>query len=156
MLNRIGFLGFVVALSCHAALAADFKEETESVEPSVVEDIVGLPFVAAETILEKFFDQWDSGGAVWCAAPVLQKLIAGKPLGPLTGEDSEWMEVAEDMKEIIWQNVRCGTVFKTKSHADGEVKCYDIDVEGRPPITFPYNPERAEVPSPVVEFNSGS
>lgn len=103
-------------------------------------------------ILEKFFSQWDSGGAVWCVAPVLQRLIAGKPLGPLTGEDSEWMEVGEDASDRIWQNIRCGTVFKTQSHYNGEVRCYDIDVEGRPNITFPYSPERNEVSSPVVNI----
>ena len=102
-------------------------------------------------IMEKFFDQWDSGGSVWCAAPVLQRLIAGKPLGPLTGDDSEWMEVMEDANETAWQNIRCDTVFQTKSHANGEIKYYDIDVDdGRSAITFPYYPESAKVPSPVI------
>jgi hypothetical protein len=45
-------------------------------------------------ILEKFFDQWDSGGAVHAVAPILQRLIAGKPLSPLTGADDEWFDHA--------------------------------------------------------------
>lgn len=43
-------------------------------------------------ILEKFFGQWDSGGAVWAVAPILQRLIAGKCLTPLTGEADEWFD----------------------------------------------------------------
>ena len=93
-------------------------------------------------ILKRFFGQWDSGGAVWAVAPVLQKCIAGKPLSPLTGEDDEWNEVGPG----VLQNRRCSTVFKENGRA------YDIDVEGRPTISFPYSPEGAEVPPPVVEI----
>jgi len=35
-------------------------------------------------ILQLFFGHWDSGGAVSFAAPVLQRLITGQPLTPLT------------------------------------------------------------------------
>lgn len=94
-------------------------------------------------ILERFFDQWDSGGAVSAVAPVLQRLIAGRPLSPLTGADDEWFDPLGDGN--LWQNRRCGTVFK---EADGRV--YDIDTPGRPLITFPYWPERAEVREPVM------
>ncbi len=99
-------------------------------------------------ILEKFFDQWDSGGAVYAVAPVLQRLIAGKPLAPLTGDDSEWF--VHDADGCYAQNKRCSTVFK--STKDGPA--YDIDVPGRPPITFPYWPDCAEVGSPVVEIDT--
>lgn len=102
-------------------------------------------------ILEKFFDQWDSGGAVSCAAPVLQRLIAGKALSPLTGEDSEWF--IHDMEGCYAQNKRCGSVFKDK---DGGA--YDIDnpAGAREPITFPYWPDRAEVRPPVYEIGTRS
>lgn len=99
-------------------------------------------------ILEKFFDQWDSGGAVYAVAPVLQRLIAGKPLSPLTGEDHEW--VVHDFADHLYaQNKRCGTVFK-----DREGRCYNIDEPGRPTITFPYWPDKADVSSPVVELST--
>ncbi len=97
-------------------------------------------------ILRRFFDQWDSGGAVSVAAPVLHRLIAGKPLSPLTGADGEWMYVAADHDGPLYQNKRCSTVFKDDRGA------YDIDSGSRAPITFPYWPDRAEVPSPVMEF----
>lgn len=98
-------------------------------------------------ILEKFFGQWDSGGAVWAAAPILQRLIAGQPLSPLTGDDSEWM--IHDYDGLYAQNIRCGSVFKNK---DGSA--YDIDVAGRPNITFPYWPASFGVPSPSFEVAS--
>jgi hypothetical protein len=93
-------------------------------------------------ILRKFFDQWDSGGAVAVAAPVLMRCIAGKPLSPLTGDASEWVEVEPG----VFQNRRCSTVFRQGGRA------YDIDMPGRPTITFPYNPDKAEVRMPVFEI----
>lgn len=96
-------------------------------------------------ILEKFFDQWDSGGAVWAVAPVLQRLIAGKCLTPLTGADDEWF--IHDEPRMYAQNLRCSSVFKDTK--DGP--CRDIDApDPRAPITFPYWPDRAEVPAPVM------
>lgn len=107
-------------------------------------------------ILERFFSQWDSGGAVHAVAPVLQRLIAGKPLGPLTGEDSEWFDPLGD--GIMMQNVRCGSVFKDWRLPDGSLSLvagegaltvHDIDNpawDGK----FPYIMDRAEVSSPVI------
>lgn len=99
-------------------------------------------------ILEKFFNQWDSGGAVYYAAPVLQKLIAGKPLSPLTGADEEWWQPISDGH---YQNLRCSSIFKATK--DGPA--YDIDIPGRPIITFPHWPGEAMPPPPnmVVETN---
>lgn len=117
-------------------------------------------------ILEKFFDQWDSGGAVSVMAPVLQRLIAAKPLGPLTGADSEWGDVGEGPDgKTVWQNKRCSSVFRTQC-SDGSWLAYDIDRQPDPvvqtetpaqadhpwaacAITFPYTPG-GEVGDPVV------
>lgn len=98
-------------------------------------------------ILERFFDQWDSGGAVWAVAPVLQRLIAGKPLSPLTGADDEWNEVGNG----VFQNRRLSTVFKDPRFAHP----YDLDNPkgSREPIEFPYYPARAEVHPPVIEVD---
>lgn len=98
-------------------------------------------------ILERFFEQWDSGGAVSVVAPVLQRLIAGKPLGPLTGDADEWMDVSEMSGRVMYQNKRCSTVFK-----DGD-RAYNIDTPGRPTITFPYWPE-SQISSPVIEIET--
>jgi hypothetical protein len=107
-------------------------------------------------ILEKFFDQWDSGGAVHAVAPVLMRCIAGKPLSPLTGADSEWTDPFGD--GIMLQNKRCSSVFKDwrdesgelSSHAgQGTLKIHDIDNPAWDG-TFPYWTDRAEVASPVM------
>jgi hypothetical protein len=102
-------------------------------------------------ILEKFFDQWDSGGAVWAVAPVLQRLIAGKCLSPLTGEADEWMEVADG----VFQNKRCSSVFKDPRFHEGKL-AYDLDnpAGSRAAISFPYSPERAKVPPPEITFTT--
>jgi hypothetical protein len=101
-------------------------------------------------ILEKFFEQWDSGGAVWAVSPILMRLIAGKPLSPITGADSEWMEVGEG----IFQNRRISSVFKDPRFHDGKL-AYDIDApEPRAAITFPYYPEKAVVSSPVITIET--
>lgn len=100
-------------------------------------------------ILEIFFDQWDSGGAVHAVAPILQRLIAGKCLSPLTGEPDEWI----DHGNGFFQNVRVSTVFKDPRFHGGKL-AYDLDnPEGaRKAISFPYYPAEARVASPVVEI----
>lgn len=100
-------------------------------------------------ILEKFFDQWDSGGAVACVAPVLMKLLNGQPLSPLTGEESEWI-IHDYGPECFAQNIRCSTVFK---HRNG--KCYDIDApDPRAEITFPYDPNLRLPKMPIFEIET--
>jgi hypothetical protein len=84
-------------------------------------------------IMQKFFDQWDSGGAVYACIPILTRLLYSKPLSRLTGEDDEWF-LAQGDPETVYQNIRCSSVFKATK--DGPA--YDIDVEGRTNITFPY------------------
>lgn len=96
-------------------------------------------------ILEKFFNQWDNSGAVFCVAPILQRLIAGKPLSPLTGKDDEWFMQDIDGQKC-WQNIRCTTVFKDSEHG----QAYETAGPGRVPITFPYDPDNIEVGYPVV------
>jgi hypothetical protein len=101
-------------------------------------------------ILERFFEQWDSGGAVYAVAPILQRLIAGKCLSPLTGEDDEWVEHDHG----VFQNKRVSSVFKDPRFHDGK-QAYDLDNPAGPrvAISFPYWPERAEVSSPVIEID---
>jgi hypothetical protein len=97
-------------------------------------------------LLEKFLDTWDSGGAVAAAQPVFNRLLAGKPLSPLTGEDREWF----DHGNGILQNKRASSVFKDPRFHEGKM-AYDIDApDPRAAITFPYWPERDRVPMPVV------
>lgn len=113
-------------------------------------------------ILEKFLDQWDSGGAVACATPVLVRLIKGQPLAPLTGEDSEWYDPMGD--GIMLQNKRCSSVFKdwrsedghlSENAGQGTLKIHDLDNltwDG----SFPYDPTTSLPTMPVVEFAATS
>jgi len=100
-------------------------------------------------LLERFFAQWDSGGAVWAVAPILRRLIAGKCLSPLTGEQDEWL----DHGQGVLQNRRISSVFKDPRFHGGE-RAYDLDNPAGPrePIEFPYFPQDARVSSPIVEI----
>lgn len=102
-------------------------------------------------LLETFFEQWDSGGAVHAVAPILQRLIAGKCLSPLTGGADEWFDHGDGVR----QNIRCGTVFMDPRFHDGKL-AYDLDNPAGPreAIAFPYWPERADVGSPVIEIET--
>jgi hypothetical protein len=112
-------------------------------------------------ILEKFLDQWDSGGAVAAVAPVFVRLLNGQPLGPLTGEDGEWFDPMGD--GIMLQNKRCSSVFRdwrmpdgslASKAGEGELLDHDIDHPkgSGVRIMFPYNPVTKMPAMPVVEF----
>jgi len=98
-------------------------------------------------VLETLSNQNHSGMSAGIVISLVNRLWAGKPLTPLTGEDDEWSEPLEFL-DGEQQNLRYHSVFKDK---DGT--CYDID--GRKfrckdsnavfrtnashvPITFPY------------------
>lgn len=100
-------------------------------------------------ILQRFFKQWDSGGAVWVAQPVLLRCISGLPLEPLTGADDEWMQ--PDPNVDILQNIRYGSVFK---YPDGRV----LDIRTDREVTFPYLPDDhlVQVPLYVMDVSDGT
>jgi len=77
------------------------------------------------------------------------KLIGGKPLSPLIGDDDEWIE-HDYGGPVTYQNKRCSTVFKDVK--DGPA--YDIQSGPRIAITFPYMPQDARVPLPILEVST--
>lgn len=99
-------------------------------------------------MVREFADEGHSGFSASYALSCLKKLLAYEPLSPLTGADDEWNEVASG----VFQNNRCGRVFKQADRFNGQA--YDID--GRVfrdpdglcytngdsfvPVTFPYTP----------------
>lgn len=93
-------------------------------------------------ILRQFFHTWNSGGAVSVARPVLERLLAGKPLTPLTGEADEWYQ--PDPSLNLFQNKRCSTIFREQSPFDGSAVDFDIALPGSAEfprgglITFPH------------------
>jgi hypothetical protein len=96
-----------------------------------------------------FAAEGHSGFSAAYATSCLNKLLRFEPLGPLTGEDSEWMEVyREDDGTPVYQNLRCSHVFKQGDRAydiNGRVfrepsgSCY-ISSDSRVDVTFPYTP----------------
>ena len=108
-------------------------------------DIQGLMCEQVIELLNVFAEHGHSGTSAPYAINLFKKLASFEPIGPLTGKDSEWMEVCEG----TWQNKRCSHVFKG---ADG--RAYDIDgkvfrdengscytnKESRVYVEFPYTP----------------
>ena len=114
-------------------------------------------------MIEEFSNEGHSGFSASYAISCLKRLLAYKPLSPLTGEDDEWTEVSEHMGHKCYQNKRHSAVFKDETGAyniEGKVfwewytndagerhKSYFTGRESRVYITFPY-----EVPeTPIYE-----
>ncbi len=107
-------------------------------------------------MVKEFADEGHSGFSAGYALSVLKKLLAYKPLTPLTGEDDEWGEVAEEDGKPLFQNKRYSAVFKVGKDGqaydingkvfwewytteDGESrKSYFTNYNSRVPVTFPY------------------
>jgi hypothetical protein len=104
-------------------------------------------------MVEVFSEEGHSGFSASYALSILQRVLAYKPLTPLTGEDDEWNEVADG----LFQNRRASNVFKDNTGAywqDGIVfwewysspdidngkpfKSYFTSRDSRVPITFPF------------------
>jgi hypothetical protein len=110
--------------------------------------IGGEDRAALEWIIDIFFNTWNSGGAVAAMAPVLSRLIAGKPLSPIVDEPDQW-----DMVDpAMYQHRRLSSVFKTTGYRE---RAYDVDAaDPHVSITFPYFPEEARVRWPVFEVDT--
>lgn len=107
-------------------------------------------------MVKEFSNEGHSGFSASYAIQVLEKLLKFEPITPLTGEDWEWNDVSEISGDTLYQNARCGRVFKNKDGAydiDGKVfwswmtddngekfKSYYTNRESRVPVTFPYVP----------------
>lgn len=107
-------------------------------------------------MVEEFAAEGHSGFSASYAINCLNKILRYEPLSPLTGDDSEWTDVAEQSGRTLWQNKRCSRVFKDEDGAydiDGKVfvetrfdengepyKTSFTSKESRVPVTFPYTP----------------
>lgn len=119
-------------------LAGYDSDSPEFVKSTVYRNVMDL--------IHTFEDQRHSGmSASWILA-IFQTLAAFKPLGPLTGEDSEWVLV--DESRGLYQNARCGRVIRENGVAydtEGKVfkTCDGVTYtapEGKVPVVFPYTP----------------
>jgi len=107
-------------------------------------------------LLEVFHGEGHSGSSAPYAINLFKKLASFEPIVPLTGEDWEWVNVAEQNGGPLWQNKRCGHVFKDNEGAYdiNGIVFYDwyVDENGdkhksyftgrgsKVPVTFPYTP----------------
>jgi hypothetical protein len=105
-------------------------------------------------MIEEFSQESHSGFSASYAISILEKLLKYQPLSPITGEDSEWTDVAEQSGYQLYQNKRCSSVFKSngaaydingiifydveKSESGSDFKSYFTNVKSRVEINFPY------------------
>ena len=73
-------------------------------------------------LLEVFADEGHSGSSAPYAIDLFAKLAKFDPVVPLTGEDWEWNEISDDRTNgvTVYQNKRCGSVFKQSDRFDGK------------------------------------
>ena len=86
-----------------------------------IDEMQELMFDQLLELLDKFSDHGHSGSSAPYAVKLFSKLAMFEPLGPLTGDDSEWNEVGAG----VFQNNRCSHVFKQPDRFDGQP--YDIN-----------------------------
>lgn len=118
-------------------------------------------------LLNAFHGEGHSGTSAPYAISLFKTLASFEPIGPITGEDWEWGDVAEQNGGPLWQNKRCSHVFKDNDGAydidgkvfwewynsDGEmVKTHYTSRDSRVPVTFPYTPTTEYVFAPTEEY----
>lgn len=112
-------------------------------------------------LLDVFTAEGHSGTTAPYTVNLFKKLAMFEPLVPLTGEDWEWVDVSEYGGRDdgpVWQNKRCGHVFKdangaydingivfydwqTDEETGEKYKSHFTSRESRVPVTFPYTPK---------------
>lgn len=111
-------------------------------------------------MVHEFSEEGHSGFSASYAINLLSKLLKYEPLSPLTGENSEWMAISDEISGsntgTLYQNKRYSAVFKDDTGAynsDGKVfwewetdsegvkyKSYFTSRDSRVPVVFPYTP----------------
>lgn len=72
-------------------------------------------------VVKAFSEGEHSGFTANLALQYIDRLLRYKPLTHLTLEDNEFIEVADG----VYQNARCGSVFKQKDRFEGKPYCID-------------------------------
>ena len=102
-------------------------------------------------LLKLFSSQEHSGSSAPYVLGVFKELAMFNPISPLTGDDSEWIEVGEGM----YQNNRCSEVFKDskddqaywmygKIFRDADGHTYS-NRDSRVSISFPWSRTEPEI-----------
>lgn len=106
-------------------------------------------------LIKSFCDQGHSGMSAHFAMALFDRLARYLPLTPLTGEDDEWNEVGDQNGGPLYQNRRCGHIFKDPNGAyniegivwkDRDGGATYTNRDSHVPITFPYTvPDKPEL-----------
>ena len=116
--------------------------------PQAGDDMQKMMNQSLRELVFVFSTHGHSGFSASYAISALERLLKFLPIRPLTGEDDEWVEIADG----VWQNKRCSSVFKDRNRFDGapydSVAVLYEDINGAliqtddsaRPITFPYMP----------------
>ena len=132
------------------SLITHAKKEMERMwpEPDDMQDMVKANVLE---LLEVFGNQGHSGSSAPYVLGLFQRLADFKPLGQLTGEDDEWMEVGPN----TYQNIRCCSVFKkgkngTAYWLDGNIfrdqnGCTFTNIHSRVKVEFPWTMPESKV-----------
>lgn len=134
-----------------AGWTTEYGKSADDLNQDMVNDVLAL--------LELFASQGHSVFSAPIAIDLFTKLAKFEPLGPLTGEEWEWVDVAEESGYPLYQNKRASHVFKDINgaydingivfydyHSDPEIddgvpyKSYFTSRDSRTPVTFPYTP----------------
>jgi len=72
------------------------------------------------SLLDVFADEGHSGSSAHYTIDLFSKLAKFDPVVPLTGEDWEWTDLSDDDNGKMYQNKRCGAVFKSVDRFNGQ------------------------------------
>lgn len=124
------------------------KRELESLEQGPDDDMQKLMTKQILQLIDVFSSHGHSGFSASYALGLFMRVADFKPLGPLTGKDCEWYDVAEQSGYPLSQNKRCGEVFKCKEETytingyvftdKGEASGYTTMPASKLVITFPH------------------
>jgi hypothetical protein len=148
--------------------AADWMDENGRYKDEMQEMICNHVLA----LLDVFADEGHSGTTAPYAIELFSKLAKFDPIVPLTGEDWEWNEVSDGDKGMMYQNKRCGAVFKQTDRFDGQPyyldgkvfwewyksedgemsKSYFTGGDSQLPIVFPYTPKSEYVFRATEQF----
>ena len=106
-----------------------FAKQELDILAATVPDAIVTPFANEILALcEAFGKSGQSGGSAPMTASAISQavkhLMLQEPICPITGVDEEWVNIRDvsDEDEMMYQNKRCGALFKSKSG-----KCWYVD-----------------------------
>lgn len=105
-----------------SSLKKHFERELAIMNSSLTEgdELLITPYIEQiKEIIDIFSKQAHSGGSAPFATDAISRTIKAvlgfQILSPLTGEDSEWVDISEMHGSPLWQNIRDGGVFKDEN-----------------------------------------